>query len=191
MPPCCAAIAVRIAVNSPSSHTDGSTALDALDAPAAPPPFATTTLFVPRSLRAAWITSRIPQEWFEDFSGFFNREDLSITRNQNLGHFGEWVAALDYRLHGYEVLIEKYVYKPKTQSYDRAKEILAEHFEFVRAGSREPPDLLVIPPRSDYFFAAVKMSGDRLRPPQLAWFREIARVTGRSITLVQIRYTTT
>ena len=43
-------------------------------------------------------------------------------------HFGEWFAALDYRIHGNEVLIEKYVYKPGTRSYKRARDVLGEHF---------------------------------------------------------------
>ena len=117
----------------------------------------TRRLFAPASLRSRWLEGHLPDEWFAAYSGFFSDEDLLLTRNQRSAHFGEWFAALDYRIHGNEVLIEKYVYKPGTRSYKRAREVLGEHFEFIRQGRvpgsekhTQPPDLLVIEPGDSY-----------------------------------------
>src|SRR5439155_5560146 len=97
------------------------------------------------------------------------------------------------RIHGNEVLIEKYVYKPGTRSYRRARDTLGDDFEFIRAGRApgdekytQPPELLVIEPTGGYFFAEVKVGTDRLSPSQRIFFAEITRRTGRKVVLVQV-----
>jgi hypothetical protein len=153
----------------------------------------TQRLFAPASLRQRWVEGRLADEWFEAYRGFFTDEDLMLTRNQRTAHFGEWFAALDYRIHGNEVYIEKYVRKPSTHSYKRAKDVLGKHFEFIRAGlipgratRNQPPDLLVIGPTGDYFFAEVKVKPDRLKPGQRDFFSLIAQRTGRKVVLVEV-----
>jgi hypothetical protein len=154
----------------------------------------TIRLFAPASLRQRWVEGHLPEEWFAAYSGFFLDEDLRLTRNQRSGHFGEWFAALDYRIHGNEVLIEKYVYKPGTRSYKRAHEVLGEHFEFIREGRvpgyrkyTQPPDLLVIEPGDTYFFAEVKLGRDAMRKNQRDFFAAITARTGRRVVEVEVK----
>ena len=126
----------------------------------------------------------------------FDANDTKIALNQrHLGyHYYEWFAAiLLYHTRGFLSLVEAYAYK----SHKRKRRILeslvtGNVLDFIASRGissvTQCPDLLVYSPDGkDWFFCEVKGPRDQLREPQIRFFEELARVSGKDICVVQFQ----
>ena len=150
-------------------------------------------LTYPRDLYLAWKRGRLHYRWFRQYRNTFDEDDLRIVRNQhsNGNHFGEWFTAIHYAEKGYGVLVEKYMYGNHSRKCAVVSEIFGERgLNLLRKWRRQyhcqPPDLLVFK-GNKYFFVEVKRGRDFLRDCQNAYFKNIERVFGCAVVIVDLK----
>lgn len=149
-----------------------------------------------RDQHVLFKSSDLVAEWARSYPMIFGADDVRLASSQGgLGyHFYEWLAAvLVYHTLGHLSLVEQYQYEshkrallaeimsPDVMSY------ISNHPEF---GSMACPDLFVyLPNLSDWYFCEVKGPGDRLRPKQEAFFRELSARTEKPVRMIEFRFT--
>lgn len=136
-------------------------------------------------------------DWARTYPMIFDEDDIRIAENQaELGyHFYEWLAAvLLYHTYAYFSLVEQYQFKKHRTKQKILSELTRSNvIEFMRHhpkfGGVQCPDLLVYKPDySDWFFCEVKGPKDRLRYEQIVFFRELSRVSGKAIRLIEFAH---
>jgi hypothetical protein len=150
----------------------------------------------PADLRQSWKEGSLRDAWAAEYPQLFDADDVrqSLTQGPRGYHFIEWLAAIIlYSLTGYHALVTKYEFA----NHPRKKRIFEQlldpsHVEFIRGRTArrvtQCPDLLMYEPGlSSWFFCEVKGPGDRIRPSQVAFFNELATLTGRPVNLIRLR----
>jgi hypothetical protein len=146
-----------------------------------------------RDLYSAWKRGRLHYKWFRQYRGTFDKDDLRIVRNQHpYGiHFGEWFTAIHYAKQGHGVLAEKYT----CENHSRKRAVVTRLFgerglsllhKWHSRHHCQPPDLLVYK-GNKWFFVEVKRGRDLVRPCQIAYFKDIERVFGRPVVIVDLQ----
>ena len=127
--------------------------------------------------------------WRAEYPNAFDDEDLRLALSQNRYHFGEWCVAVHYAKLGYDVLVEKYLYK----NHPRKLEIIngfftPEQIDFLKYPKprHQAPDLFVYKGK-DFFFVEVKRDSDRLGKSQQTCFENIEKEFGCKVILVSIK----
>ncbi len=150
-------------------------------------------LTYPPSLYLAWKRGKLHYKWFRQHRNTFDEDDLRIVRNQhsNGNHFGEWFTAIHYAEKGHGVLVEKYMYGNHSRKRAVVSEIFGDRgLNLLRKWRRlyhcQPPDLLVFK-GSRYFFVEVKRGRDFVRDCQKAYFKNIERVFGCPVVIVDLK----
>jgi hypothetical protein len=151
------------------------------------------TILFTEEQRKRFRSGELVNEWAQIYKEIFDEDDIRITSKQfkqNSYHFFEWLAAiLIYNSTGYLSLVEKYQFK----NHLRKQEILGELFSDeiiakIRRGGVQNPDLLCYRPDfKDCFFCEVKGLRDRIRSAQKERFRELERLTGKEIYLIEFK----
>jgi hypothetical protein len=80
------------------------------------------------SLLMSWKTGRLHDEWFSNYKGLFDTDDLRLASTQHPRgyHFGEWFTAIHYHKKGYRVLQSKYANPRHTTKHAKALRLLDE-----------------------------------------------------------------
>ncbi len=150
-----------------------------------------------RSQRVLWKSGSLAAEWARRFPELFDEEDRRLAGTQGpLGyHFYEWLAAIVlHHATGYLSLVSKYEFAKHRRKQEIIKQLLpADILPILRDrtehGRAQPPDLLMYAPDfSDWFFCEVKGPGDRLRPEQLTKFEALAKLGGKPVRLLQLKW---
>lgn len=153
-----------------------------------------TTLEYARKLYQLWLRGHVHQVWFWEYPELFKLPDFANVRNQYRRghHFGEWYTAIYFHKRGWNVLIEKYVFRKHRADHRIAQQLLGKQaMSFLEKNARrvaQPPDLLVFDPHHKfYFFAEVKRERDRLRNTQSQFFQQIQRKFGCQVLVVNLK----
>ncbi len=147
-----------------------------------------------------FVSGELWRQWAEDYPDIFDQRDVQIAATQAGPamrlHFHEWLAAvLLFHTYGYLSLVEQYEFKAQERKQTLLKRILPpdvlalvmDHSK--NFGRVQCPDLLVYSPDfSNWFFCEVKGPRDRLREPQIRFFEELARVSGKEIRVVRFQF---
>ena len=148
------------------------------------------TIFFTEEQRKRFRSGELVKEWAKMYKEIFDEDDVRVASSQNSFHFFEWLAAvIIYTSTGYLSLVEKYQFK----KHQRKQEILGKLFPdeiipSIRSGSIQCPDLLCY--RRDFkncFFCEVKGLRDEIRLVQKERFRELKRVTGKEVYLIEFK----
>lgn len=146
--------------------------------------------------RDLFCKGHLVEEWSTAYPMLFDDNDTQIALNQrHLGyHYHEWLAAiLLYHTTGFLSLVEAYAYK----SHKRKRKILeslatGEVFDYIASHGisnvTQCPDLLVYSADfQDWFLCEVKGPHDQLREPQIHFFGDLARISGKEIRIVRFQ----
>ncbi len=142
--------------------------------------------------RDRFKSGELREQWAKDYPDIFDEKDMEIAKNQPKYHFYEWLAAvLIFHTYGYLSLIELCEFPTHKRKQDVLKHLVTEEvFKLVTDhkpcfGGVQCPDLLAYSPNySDWFFCEVKGPGDKLKEPPLLLFKELARISGKPITVM-------
>jgi len=152
---------------------------------------------IQRSQQALWRSGTLAAEWARRFPELFDEDDRRLAEAQGpLGyHFYEWLAAIVlHHATGYRSLVSKYEFAKHRRKQEIVEKLLPANLlpilrDRTEHGRAQPPDLLMYAPDfSDWFFCEVKGPGDRLRPEQLAKFEALAKLGGKPVRLLQLRW---
>lgn len=151
------------------------------------------TVEIRRSQRALWRDGGLMREWKQRFPELFDEEDVRVAETQPSLHFVEWLAAIVlHHATGFRALFEKYAYANHPRKQEIVAKLLpADLVPMLREqyGHAQAPDLLMYAPDlSDWFFCEVKGPGDSLRPVQVKKFEDLARVSGKPVRLLHLRW---
>ena len=147
-----------------------------------------TVLFTEEQ-RKRFRSGELVKEWSRTYKEIFDKDDIRLAVDQNSYHFFEWLAAIViYNTTGYLSLVEKY----KFTNHVRKQEILPKLFFsdkiITKICSSRVPDLLCYRPDfKDCFFCEVKGLRDKMRSVQKERFRELKRLTGKEIYLIEFK----
>lgn len=140
--------------------------------------------------RKRFRSGELVKEWARNYKEIFDEDDIRIASTQSSYHFFEWLAAIViYNSTGYLSLVEKYKFK----KHQRKQKILGilfseEIVEKISRGRVQNPDLLCYRPDfKDCFFCEVKGLRDQIRSVQNERFRELERLTGKEIYLIEFK----
>jgi hypothetical protein len=123
--------------------------------------------------RKSFFSGKLITEWAKKYPFLFDKDDIKLARSQAPKfhyHFYEWLGAvLLYEATGYYSLIAG-----------------KDKFNRIMVDSAGTPDLLVYSPdKKDWFFCEAKGPRDKLRPNQIAKFRELSKLTGKDVCLIK------
>ena len=94
-------------------------------------------------------------------------------KSQTYG-FGELYAGVHFLKQGYEVIRRHWGKRWNCPGYLTAVKVLGdEAADFICREHPQPPDLFVVDGMKRFFFAEIKLPGDRLNKNQIRFFREI------------------
>lgn len=152
-----------------------------------------TTIYCPTTLRGLW-PSPLAQQWYDQFPGLFDEDDLRLAQSQPGYHFHEWfVATYLFHRDSSHSLMEHYAYPSHAHKQDVYRAALTDvqrhELESIeRELHVQLPDLLVFAPGySSFSFAEVKGPGDQLSAKQLdshAAIRDRLRVSVEIVNVV-------
>jgi hypothetical protein len=150
-----------------------------------------TTIRCPPALRGLW-PDPLAGQWFEQYPGLFDEDDLRLAHSQPRNHFYEWLVAIHlFQRDGVYPLIEKYAYPSHSRKYGLVRSLLSDHQWSVIESIRKHdgvqlPDLLVIWPEGNLSFAEVKGHRDRLSAKQVASHEKLRRELDAPVEVVQV-----
>jgi hypothetical protein len=167
------------------------------------------TIYCPQVLRDLWCSppdhpahGQLSGQWYAQYPGLFDKQDLRMARTQWNNHFYEWFAAIHlFQRYGACSMVEKYDQaKSHVQKYERYARIVPEdQLLKLKAITEEQileedgkhhgvqlPDLFV-PSRDEtsFHFAEVKGGSDKLRPRQIKSHEEIGKM-GLTVKVIQV-----
>lgn len=139
--------------------------------------------------RTSFRAGVLSRHWAKQYPSIFDDDDLRLATGlqREKHHFFEWLAAVHlYELTGYLSLVEKYDCRNHPRKHSLFHSIVGPTvFANVMANPRGIPDLVVYSPdRSDWLFAEVKGSTDRLKEHQRSRMHGLAAITGRSVIVL-------
>lgn len=145
-----------------------------------------TTINYPKESELLWANGYLIERWFNKYPKLFDKDDYRIARSQPRYHFGEWLATIHYFEQGYNVLVEKYIYK----THERKLKILSRYLSpkeisFLKKTKNQPPDLFVYKGRQ-FFFVEVKKDRDRLSQSQKNVFAKIKNKLGCEVIICYV-----
>ena len=156
------------------------------------------TIEIERAQKERWLSGRLAAEWKRRFPALFDEDDLRLAQGPQgpMGyHFIEWLAAiLLHHTTGYLSLVSKYEFSNHPTKQQVVAQLLPPEVRValrdrVEHGSAQPPDLLMYAPDlSDWFLCEVKGPGDARRPPQVQKFGALAKMTGRPVRLLRLKW---
>jgi hypothetical protein len=133
----------------------------------------------PRLLES-WHEKKLQFKWRRKYGHIFDDDDLRIALSQPNGHFGEWFVAISFAEQGYNVLVEKYLYK----NHARKKAVIERFFTPDRLELlkqlltypcwHQPPDLFIYKGKQ-FFFVEVKRDRDSLGETQRRCFEGLEK----------------
>lgn len=148
-------------------------------------------LTYPEALRQLWKPRKLYEAWYWEYEGLFYEEDVRHAKSFVPGGylFGEWFTAIHFYKQGYRVLNEMYFQRPQRQKRAALARVLdREKFALITGNTLYPPDLFVYDPKNNlYFFAEVKLPGDRLSENQKKSFREIEKRMACQVLIVNLK----
>lgn len=149
------------------------------------------TILFTEEQRKRFRSGELVKEWARIYKEIFDKDDKRITSKQHSYHFFEWLAAIViYNSTGYLSLVEKY----RCKNHPRKQKILHKLFsdetvfaKICRGGVQNPDLLCYRRDFKDCFFCEVKGLRDQIRLVQNERFRELERVTGKEIYLIELK----
>ena len=147
-------------------------------------------------LRKKWKTGKLYEYWAAEYPQIFDDDDLRQARNQGpLGyHFFEWLTAIIiFHATGYLSLVSKYQFKIHERKQFVINRIFPSGLPEIDRGSLDVgatqyPDLFLYTDDFDnWFYCEVKGPGDRLSNRQKLVFSELAKVTGKPISIIKCK----
>lgn len=146
--------------------------------------------------KKSWKRGPLREHWAMAYPHLFDADDIRQSRTQGPKgyHFIEWLGAITlHHLTGYHALVSKYEFANHARKKEVIRTLLSpEAVAFMRARTArritQCPDLLMYAPDfSDCFFCEVKGPGDRLRPSQQSFFKELNWLTGKTVYVLRFR----
>ncbi len=140
--------------------------------------------------RKRFRSGELVKEWSRIYKEIFDEDDLRITSKQKSYHFFEWLAAIViYNTTGYLSLVEKYQFKNNRKKQKILRKLFSDEIiSEIRSTRVQAPDLLCYRPDfKDCFFCEVKGLRDKIRSVQKERFRELERLTGKGIFLIEFK----
>lgn len=147
----------------------------------------------------------LKKEWGEQYPELFlDKKDYKTARDQPEYHFGEYLLAVKYRHDGYQVLVEKYMFKEehskehpgKARAHPMKWKIVRrivkdeKKLAFIetwgKPGSLQGPDLFVYKDDGEYFFVEVKKRNDRLSEKQKPQHDQIRKELGCRVIVAKL-----
>jgi len=132
------------------------------------------------------------KKWIIDYPMIFDEKDQQYLRSQSqYGYllFGSLTAIFIYNSTGYIPVFGSYFNKGHVRKRKIVKSIVSpatwDLLENMKEWECQPPDVFAYAPdESDYFFCEAKGPGDKIRPKQEKYFRELERVSGKPVYTV-------
>jgi hypothetical protein len=155
------------------------------------------TVEIQHSQQDFWRSGRLAPEWARRFPELFDEDDLRLAEAQgHLGyHFCEWLAAIVlHHATGYLSLVGKYEFQKHRRKQELVQRLLPSELRAALSdrtehGSAQAPDLLMYAPDlSDWFFCEVKGPRDRLGQQQEQKFKAIAKLSGKPVRLLRLKW---
>ena len=142
--------------------------------------------------RRRFASGKLRRDWFRLYSHLFDEDDFRRAENRSNRYFYEWLGAIVlYHSTGFFSLVTKYQHDSRKRALlpkivsPSVVDVLNDRATW---GKAQGPDLLMYAPDySDWFFCEAKGPNDRISSLQRAYFKELFKVSGKRIRLLEFR----
>lgn len=139
--------------------------------------------------RDRFVDGKLGEHWAERYPELFDEDDLRLYHSQCQDgyHFFEWLGAiLIYEATGYLSLIEKYgcgAHPKKGPVFEALTPAVIQDMD----GAGWPDLFCYAEDRSDWYFCETKGATDKLRPIQIQTFPKLCEITGKRISVLNLK----